>query len=229
MQPETVDLLLLARNVVPYGDDAFADWAASRAAEEMTGRAEPWARFFHEHVARRLSQRGSEMDPELLADFAEWTRARALALPTTIALTAQSATIDWLTRDSGPDTVAVFSAADRPTSRRLAERLGVPQNRLIVPKGFVYSDPPHFAGLGRAHVVLVLPKSRDDYAVPIDTTVDLGWEFLDVSAELLIQDVRIDRPPDGQPTVVIDVVPVSARVVVQGPDSVEIGSVGFAG
>lgn len=229
LQTETVNLLLLARNVVPYGDDAFADWAASRAADEATGRAAPWARFFHEDVARRLSRRDRQVDPELLANFTEWTRARALALPVTIALTAQSATLDWLTRDSGPGTVAVFSPIDRPTSRRLADQLGVPENRLIVPKGFVYSDPQHFAGLGRANVVLVLPRSRDDYTVPIDTTVDLGWEFLDVSAELLLQHVRIDRPPDGQPTVVIDVVPVSARVVVQGQDAVEIGSVGFAG
>ncbi|MGH6895613.1 MAG: peptidoglycan-binding protein [Geminicoccaceae bacterium] len=229
---ETLNLMLLARELVTLDDSDIKKWAAERANREAFGREGPWPRFFPKEVAKELPF-GRQADPLLLANFAEWNRARARALPEAVVFATRTATLDWLQRDGQAGAVQAFDppgSSAASTYRALAQRLAVPEAQLVVPDAYAMGWFPRtegLVGLGPVELVLVLPAAREAFTVALDQSIDSRGDFLNVSVAVRVRDLRIDRSEAGPALVVLDVEPVAARVTARALGGAEVGSAAF--
>ncbi|WP_370125544.1 peptidoglycan-binding protein [Sinorhizobium fredii] len=228
LNDDTVSLLLLARKAMDFSEAEFVDWARRRAYQESSGHPGPWAPFFREQVADDLSS-GAQPEPQLLANFAEWNRARARALPEALTVRTQNATLEWLQREALPGGVRVFSeSSDKAAFASVTPRLNVPPAQLFgAGNTGWFAGSAGLAGLGPIEFALILPAPREEFTVKVNTNVKPGADNLDVTVELRVRDVRLDRLENQPPLVALYVEPVKAHVTAPALGGVEIGSAVF--
>ncbi|BCH20770.1 hypothetical protein MesoLjLb_05550 [Mesorhizobium sp. L-8-3] len=223
---DTVSLLLLSGSAVDIDDIDFAAWARQRAYRESSGHPDPWTPFFREQIADDLAS-GAQPEPELLANFVEWNRARANALPETLTVNTQTATLDWLLERKSPaEGARIFpEPSDNSAFAAVMPRLNLPPEQLFVPGQHDFSAG--LAGLGAAEVVFALPAARDQFTVKIDPDAKTGGDYLDVHVDLRVRDIRIDTDENQSPLAALYVEPVKARVTARALGGAEIASATF--
>ncbi|BCH15555.1 hypothetical protein MesoLjLa_24060 [Mesorhizobium sp. L-2-11] len=225
LNADTASLLLLARHAMDFSDVEYSDWASRRAHSEASGHPGPWTPFFREQVADDLAS-GGRPEAQLLANFGEWNRARARALPETLTLQTQNATLEWLQREALPGGARVFREPSQNSAfAAIVPRLGVAATQLFEPNNNDVSG--ELPGLGRAQVALVLPAAREEFTLKIDPNAKAGRDNLDVTVDVRVRDVRIDRMENQPPLVVLYVEPVKAQVTAREFGGAEVASAVF--
>lgn len=157
----------------------------------------------------------------LVRNFAEWSRARAEAVPDSVLLLTRDA--DDLRYGNESGELSVFPSRDR--MKAYSKRLGIGENQLFAVRGRSFDQVP---GIGPiADIVAALPMPLESYVVSIDRslTQDEKAKF-DMIATVRIDDISAKRSQEGDPLVVVKMTPLSATAVIVRKDGEreEIGS-----
>ncbi len=225
---DTLALLLLKRGIVDLDDRAFREWTSARIWFERGDWPSGWVDFFARGVPQNLNPRVEDLSAELVSNFADWTRARAEALPNPAPILGNFSQFAQMATGKGSATVFAFRPlrSNNSSAKRLEKRLAIPADRLSVPGGRTIHEVP---GIGPVQgIVVVLPAPADNYVVPLDRTPDARDE-LDVIVTARLGELRVDRGGEGDPLLVLAIEPLSARVVRSDGDAKgeEIGSAQF--
>ncbi|WP_158308472.1 peptidoglycan-binding protein [Oceanimonas sp. GK1] len=222
--PDTLGLLLLANEQLDLVGNGIRQWIRGRMHEEAIQRERvkrgepptPWAAFFPPDLTLALRDRDAVVPSWLITNFAEWTRARAAALPDTLWIETNHASRDYLTGKENGSQVFVFAKPGTSSVKKYEEfsrRLQVSEDRLVIPrrwgKGQVF-------GLDEeVELVMVLPEPRDAYTLVLAPKSTEKEEFLTLAAGLEMGSIRLERASSGTPLIVIEAVPRSAKAFVK--------------
>lgn len=222
--PDTLGLLLLANEQLDLVGNGIRQWIRDRMHEEAIQRERvkrgepptPWAAFFPPELTLALRARDAVVPSWLITNFAEWTRARAAALPDTLWIETNHASRDYLTSKENGSQAFVFAEPGTSSMKKYEEfsrRLQVSEDRLVIPRR--WGKRQVFGLDEEVELVMVLPEPRDTYTLVLAPKTTEKEDFLTLAASLEVGSIRLERASSGTPLIVIEAVPRSAKAFVK--------------